>query len=84
MIYFEIFLLVVLTVCALAVVLSNNIFTSVILFTAYSLVMSVLWLIIGAPDLSITETAVGAGITTLLFFVVLRNINGFEGVENED
>ena len=36
--------------------------------------MSVLWLLISAPDLAFTEAAVSCGITGVLFFVVLRRI----------
>ena len=50
-------------------------FTAIIVFTAFSLVMSVLWIILGAPDLAITEAAVGAGITSLLFYVALKNMD---------
>lgn len=35
----------------------------------FSLVMSIIWLILESPDLAITEAAVGAGVTSILFFV---------------
>ena len=74
LLYFEIFLLIVLVVTAIAVSLTKRTLTSIIIFTTFSLVMSILWIIIKSPDLAITEAAVGAGITSLLFYIVLRNI----------
>ena len=38
-----------------------------IIFMAYSAVMSLLWFLLESPDLAVTEAAVGAGVTTLLF-----------------
>lgn len=71
---FEVILLFFLVVCALAACLSRRLITTVAVFMGYSLIMSVLWMLLQAPDLAITEAAVGAGITTVLFFVVLRRI----------
>jgi uncharacterized MnhB-related membrane protein len=33
--------------------------------------MTILWLVLKAPDVALTEAAIGSGITTLLFLVVL-------------
>ena len=44
--------------------------------------MSVLWVCLESPDLAITEAAVGAGITSLLFFATLKKIHAIE-VEKE-
>ena len=71
---FEIILLSFLIVCALSVSLSKNLLVSLIIFMSYSLVMSVLWIILQSPDLAITEAAVGAGVTSILFFVTLKKI----------
>lgn len=71
---FEGILLFFLVVCALAACLSRRLITTIVIFMGYSLIMSVLWMLLQAPDLAITEAAVGAGITTLLFFLVLRRV----------
>ena len=42
---------------------------------SYSLVMSVIWILLESPDLAITEAAVGAGVTTVLFLVTLKKIH---------
>ena len=73
--YFKLMLLGFLILCAVATALSKRLLVAVIVFMAYSLIMTVVWLLLQAPDLAITETAVGVGITSLLFFVTLRKIN---------
>lgn len=37
---------------------------------------SVLFLILGAPDVAMTEAAIGSGLTTFLFFLVLARMRG--------
>lgn len=75
MIYIQYLLVAFLVICALAVCITNNLLVSLIIFTAYSLVMSVIWLFLESPDLAITEAAVGAGITSILFFITLVKVN---------
>ena len=67
-------LLLFLIVCAVAVSISKNLLNSVIIFMSYSLVMAVIWVLLRSPDLAITEAAVGAGVTSVLFFLALRII----------
>ena len=82
LLYLEIFLLIVLVVTAISVAFTKRTLTSIIIFTTFSLVMSILWVIIKSPDLAITEAAVGAGITSILFYVALRNIGELKYFEN--
>ena len=51
---------------------------------AYSVIMSVIWLTLEAPDLAITEAAVGAGVDTVLFFVVLKKIRELHRTKKEE
>ena len=74
MIIIEWLLLIFLIVCAVAVSISKNLLNSVIIFMSYSLVMAVIWVLLRSPDLAITEAAVGAGVTSVLFFLALRKI----------
>lgn len=67
-------LLGLLIVCAVAVSISGNLLNSVIIFMVYSLVMAVIWILLRAPNLAIMEAAVGAGVTSVLFFLALRKI----------
>ena len=83
MIIFEIILLVFLIVCAIAVSITKRIVSAIIIFMSYSIIMSILWLLLESPDLALTEAAVGAGITGVLFFLTLKRINAMEEAKNE-
>ena len=72
---FEGILLFSLIVCALSVAFTKDLLTSIIIFMSYSLIMSIIWVLLESPDLAITEAAVGAGVTTVLFLVTLKKIN---------
>ncbi len=67
----NVLLLSLLLVTALLAVSSRDLLASVILFSAYSLLMALMWQRLQAPDLALTEAAVGAGITTVLFLVAI-------------
>jgi len=68
---FDIVLLLLLVSIALAVARTKDLLAATIIFSAYSLVMCLLWQHRGSPDVAMTEAAVGAGITTVLFLVAI-------------
>lgn len=72
---FRLILLAGLIVCAAATALTKKPMQAVIIYMAYSVIMSVIWIMLESPDLAITEAAVGAGITSLLLFLTLRRLN---------
>lgn len=79
---FVIFLLALfLIVCAIATCTHKKLLTSIIIFMAYSTIMSLIWALLESPDLAITEAAVGAGVTSILFFVTLKKIRAIETTE---
>ena len=80
---FKVILLVFLVICAISASLIRNPLLSVIVFMSYSLIMSIIWMLLESPDLAITEAAVGAGITSILFFVTLKKIHAIVAI-NED
>lgn len=71
-------LFIVLIVCAIYVCVAKNLLTSIVVFMAYSVIMSIIWMVIESPDLAITEAAVGAGVTSVLFFVTLKKIHAMD------
>ena len=82
--FFEFVLLTFLVVCAIAASLSKNLLTSIIIFMSYSVIMSIIWIILESPDLAITEAAVGAGVTSVLFFVTLKKIQAMKGDKEDE
>ena len=81
---FTVILLVFLVVCAIAASLTKNLLTSLIIFMAYSLMMSIMWILLQSPDLAITEAAVGAGVTSVLFFITLKKIHAIKGEDKHE
>ena len=73
-----------LIVCAISVSLSKNLLNSILIFMSYSLVMSIVWILLESPDLAITEAAVGAGVTSVLFFVTLKKIHAITKTEENE
>ena len=80
---FEGILLLILVACAISVSFTKKIVSAVIIFMSYSVIMSIIWLLLESPDLALTEAAVGAGITSILFFLVIRRINAMEEKRND-
>lgn len=70
----KIILLVLLLVCAISVWFSKNLLVSIVVFMSYSLIMALVWMLLESPDLAITEAAVGAGVTSVIFFMTLKKI----------
>ncbi len=70
-IVFAVFLLSLLVVTALAIVRSTNLFASVMLTSIFSLLMAANFFVLDAADVALTEAAVGAGVTTVIFLSAL-------------
>ena len=79
---FQILLMGFLIVCAISVSFSKNLLNSILIYMSYSLVMSLIWVCLESPDLAITEAAVGAGVTSILFFATLKKIHAIK-IEKE-
>lgn len=73
---FSIIMLISLIIFSISISVVKNLLASVIIFMVYSLIMAILWQQLNAPDLAITEAAVGAGITTILFVVTISKLKG--------
>ena len=57
MMIFNVILLGFLVVCAISVSFSKNLLNSILIFMSYSLIMSIIWILLESPDLAITEAA---------------------------
>ena len=82
MTFFQNMLLVFLVACAISVSFTKKIISAVIIFMSYSVVMSIVWLFLESPDLALTEAAVGAGITSVLFFLAIKRIEKMAEAKN--
>lgn len=64
-------LLIFLVTTAAVAIRLRDLLAVAIVFSAYSLMMAILWTQLRAPDLALTEAAVGAGVTTVLFVITI-------------
>ena len=79
----EYLLLIGVVVCAVAAPLCRRLLTMVIVYMGFSVLMAILWSLLQSPDLAITEAAVGAGVTSILFFLTLKKIHALKGTHDE-
>ena len=77
----NVILLAVIVICAVAVSLTRELLSAVIIFMIQGLTMSAVWIMLQAPDLAITEAAVGTGISTVLMLAALKKIHFIQGKE---
>jgi multicomponent Na+:H+ antiporter subunit B len=64
-------LLVFLVVCAVGTALLRDVLAAIIVFAAYSFGMAILYVVLQAPDVGLTEAAVGAGVMTILLLLTI-------------
>ena len=67
-------IVVVVLLSALAVLLMKNFMAALAALSVVSLGMAVLFVILRAPDVAMTEAAIGAGLSSLLFALALRRL----------
>ncbi|MBN1196763.1 MAG: DUF4040 domain-containing protein [Candidatus Aminicenantes bacterium] len=69
---------------ALVAVLGKKTLTAVIAAGVVSLLASVLYLLLSAPDVAMTEAAIGSGLTTIIFLFVLHRIRSMGLLQEEN
>ena len=74
----EAILLSFLVISAIAVCIMKRLLAAMIIFASFSVVTSLVWILLASPDLAITEAAVGTGIAGILFFIILKRIGVME------
>ena len=60
---------------AVATALFRDVLSSIVIFGAYSLGMAILYTFLLAPDVAMTEAAIGAGVTTILLLLTIARTN---------
>ena len=74
----DILLLSTLVLCAVTAVRIRDLLGAVIVYAAYSLLMAIIWLLLGSPDVAITEAALGAGVTAILMIATISKTGRYE------
>ncbi len=68
------FLVIIMIISAVFAVLTKKTANAIISTGIISLFASIIFLMLASPDVAMTEAAIGAGLTTFLFFVIVHKI----------
>lgn len=74
----DLLLLLLLPITALAVVRMKDLLAAAIIYSIYSFIMAIVYTQLNAPDVALTEAAVGAGVTTILFLIAISKTERME------
>lgn len=79
----DFWLMIVLVVFALVALELRDLLAAVGVLTGYSFLMALLFAELGAPDVALTEAALGAGLTGVYLLVALGAFRGDAGETDE-
>lgn len=65
-------MILMLIILAVYILTSRNLLHGVLALSAFSLISAMLFYLLKAPDVAITEAAVGAGISTIIFVWAIK------------
>ena len=68
------FLAIATIITAIGIVITKKLSFAILASGVVSLFASIFFIVLASPDVAMTEAAIGAGLTTFLFFVILRKI----------
>jgi multicomponent Na+:H+ antiporter subunit A len=78
MIFFVSLLVVLMLLGAVAACIFRDLISAVIAAALVSLIASILFYFLQAPDVAMAEAAIGAALTTAIFIVAIRRTNRYE------
>lgn len=73
---------VVMALTALVAVLHKDTATAILAAGLVSLTASLLYVFLAAPDVAMTEAAIGSGLSTIIFFYALNKVRGGKKDDN--
>jgi len=83
-IIFLIVMAVILIAAAIYSIIQEDLLYAVIATGVVSLILSVFFYMLQAPDVAITEAAIGIALTTIIFVITIRNTTRDENKYNDD
>lgn len=69
---------IILVGAAIFAVVKRDLILATVATSVISLVLSVFYFVLQAPDVALTEAAIGVALTTIIFIVTIRNTKRFE------
>jgi energy-converting hydrogenase B subunit D len=77
-------LLIGMLVLAILALVLKNLFGAVVVLSVFSLISCLFFYVLGAPDVALTEAAVGTGIGSVVFIWIVRKTSGANGETNHN
>jgi len=78
MIVLQAILILIMIAAAVATSIFKDLMNAVIACAAVSLIASLLFYMLDAPDVAMAEAAIGAGLTTAIFVLAIRKTERYE------
>ncbi len=75
---FQLILIFIMIILAVAASLFKDLVNAVVVCAAVSLITSILFYFLQAPDVAMAEAAIGAGLTTAIFIIAIRKTERYE------
>ncbi|MCK9225820.1 MAG: DUF4040 domain-containing protein [Candidatus Muirbacterium halophilum] len=72
----ETIITILLTICVAMVVFSKKIVNSLIYMGVFSLILSLSYFVMKAPDLALAEAALGSGLSVLVYIITIKKTGG--------
>ncbi len=72
MMYLDLLVCLVLVLSGVAAMNTRNLVSAAVMVGVVSLLVSYLFLRMGAPDVAMTEASIGAGLSTIIFLIAIR------------
>lgn len=70
-------LLVLLLICAVAIIFTNKLIHAVIFMSTFSTIAALVFLFIGAPDVALAEVVIGSTLSTIIFLIAIKKYKLF-------
>ena len=75
---FQLLLIFIMVILAIAASMFKDLVNAVVVSAAVSLIASILFYFLQAPDVAMAEAAIGAGLTTAIFIIAIRKTERYE------
>jgi len=75
---FQLILIFIMIILAVAAVIFKDLINAVVVSAAVSLITSILFYFLQAPDVAMAEAAIGAGLTTAIFIIAIKKTERYE------
>ncbi|MGB4270321.1 MAG: hydrogenase subunit MbhD domain-containing protein [Spirochaetota bacterium] len=72
MYYFFLVISIALVITALLSIYFRDLLAAIVSYSVFSLVLTVLYFLLDAPDVAIAEAGIGAALTTSIFVIAIR------------